>query len=240
MSATATPPGCRGRLLVTAQVSLLLIGFAVIWLIVSGASFFVSGRMTFLRGYFPCVAGVLFLAAGLSLPASSAEDTAWTRFRCRFVAASLALSALLPFVAWSMRCRESLYLWGCATLSLPVLIWVVMESCRLVQILAALAGLPRLRRTAEHSMTAFVYLVIAPLAAVTCAHLINSLSRGRFQPSGLFEVLQYPHLGLVIRMLLLWGLIHWAVVVFSAVVCSWRRLSALVSPSGLADSGARD
>lgn len=229
MSDEGSSPRCRGMLLVAALVPLLLMGFAVLWLIVSGAGFFVSGRVAFLRGYFPCVSGLLFLAAGLSLPRGSA-DLAWQRFCRRFLAASLSLSALLPFVAWSMRCRASLYLWVCATLSLPVLIWVVLESCRMVQMLAAAAGLPRLRQTAEHSLTAFLYLTIVPLSAVACANLLNSLSHGRFQPSGLFDVLQYPQVGLLIRMLLLWGLIHLAVVIFSAVVCARKMLSDLVSP----------
>lgn len=221
---------CCGTLLVSFLLPLLLIGFASLWLIISGADFFVSGRIAFLRSYFPCVSGLLFLTAGLLLPHNE-PSLEWQRICTRYVSAALCLAAFSPFVAWSLHCRESLYLWLCGTMSLPALIWVIVESCLLIRVVALAAGLPRLRRTAEHGLTAIIYLVIAPLAAVISAHLINNLSHGCFQPSGLFDALQYPQVGFILRMLLLWGLIHLAVLVFFTVVSVRKTLSVLLQRS---------
>jgi hypothetical protein len=129
-------------------------------------------------GPFPFVALVALAAVALAvlrIPCRHGLHPRWPAVVLRTKLAALATLGLAPFVAWSLRAPDRLYLLAGAACAVAAAVWLMLELLDLAGIVFLACRHHRMATCSRLTRGVVVYLLVVPIAAVATAYVGGDL-----------------------------------------------------------------
>ena len=207
--------------------SLWLMTVAMCFTAFAGIPTILQGKIRLLFSYWQCFPSLIMLFSVCLIPRKSAPD----KCRQRLLLAAFAMLTLSPFPTWAARSSGNIYFELCSVAFLAAALWLLMEVCQLLRILAESDNHAILAITARKTQFLILCFAIIPLSAFCCSGMLGLFTGASHSFQDALRIWNYGKISLFLRVFLYWSLLQFLFLCLSATWTATRQLKKLLKES---------
>jgi hypothetical protein len=211
-------------LLPTFLTSFWLMAVAMCFTAFAGVPTILQGKIRLLFSYWQCLPALIMLISICFIPRKNAPD------KCgqRLLMASFAMLTLSPFPTWAARSSGNIYFELCSIAFLAAALWLLMEACQLLRILAESGNQAMLAIAARKTQFLILCFAIIPLSAFYCSGMLGLFTGASHSFQDALRIWNYGKISHFLRVFLYWSLLQFLFLCLSAIWTATRQLKKIL------------